>query len=107
MMIEQWYYLLALIISLAGLATLDWRYKLALWYDRRRTLLTVGIGLGIFLLWDIAGIALGIFQHGGSHYSLPFQLGPEFPVEELFFLTLLCYNALLLLRAGEKLWSRT
>lgn len=106
-MFEQWYYLLALVIALAGLATLDWRYKLALWYKRRRTLLTIIICVGIFLAWDVAGIALGIFKHGGSVYSLPLQLAPEFPMEELIFLTLLCYNALLLMRAGEKLWPRT
>lgn len=106
-MLEQWYYLFALLISLAGMATLDWQHKLALWHDQRRTLLTIGIGVIIFVVWDIAGIALGIFFHGDSRYTLPFRIAPEFPIEELLFLTLLCYVTLVLFRLGEKLWQRT
>lgn len=102
---EQWSYSLALVISLAGLAVLDQRYKLALWQEARRTLKTIGIAVCIFIVWDAIGIALGIFHHGGSAYALPFRIAPEFPLEELFFLILLCYVTLLLYRGASK-WQR-
>ena len=99
-------YLAALLISLAGLVTIDWRYRLAFWYDHVRTIATLVIGIGVFIVWDILGIALGIFFHGGSSYTLPIRILPEFPIEELFFLTLLCYCTLILYRGGSKLWPR-
>lgn len=105
-MLEQWYYLSALVISLAGLAMIDWRYKLAFWHDSRRTYMTIGIGVAVFVVWDILGIALGIFMHGDSRYALPLRIAPEFPIEEIFFLTLLCYVTLILFRFGEKIWPR-
>lgn len=103
----QWLYLLGLIVSIAGLMALDYRYRLAYWSDRKRTVTTLGIAMVVFIAWDILGIALGIFFHGGSIYSLPFRILPEFPIEELFFLLLLCYVTLLLYRAGGRLWPRT
>lgn len=103
---EQWFYLIALVVSISGLATLDWRYKLAFWYDARRTTLTLAAACWLFLLWDIAGISLGIFLHGNGPYALPFRLFPEFPIEELFFLFLLSYVTLILYR-GVALWRRT
>ena len=106
-MSEQFYYLAALLFSLSGLAVLDRRYKLAFWLDKKRALLTLGIGLAVFVVWDIAGIGLGIFLHGNSRYTLPFRLGPEFPLEELFFLALLCYTSLLIYTGSKKLWPRT
>lgn len=103
----QWLYLIALLVSISGLAFLDWRYKLAFWHDRERTTKVLAIAIAIFVLWDIRGISLGIFFHGGSDYTLPLRILPEFPVEELFFLLLLCYVTLLIYLAGSRLWPRT
>ncbi len=98
----EWLYLAALSVSIAGMAIIDRRYKLAYWHDRRRTLLTLGIAVAVFIIWDILGIALGIFFHGGSQFTLPYRLLPEFPVEELFFLVLLCYCTLVIYRGAQK-----
>lgn len=95
-------YLAALLVSLAGLGFLDWRHRLALFADARRTLATVGVGIAVFLAWDLAGVGLGIFFRGDSRYLTGIQVAPEVPVEELFFLTLLVYQTLLLWLA----WSR-
>lgn len=95
-MISQWLYLLSLLAVIGCLALLDWRYRLAFWHDRRAVLLTLGIGLFVFVVWDIAAITLQIFNHGGSVYTLPIRLYRDFPLEEIFFLILLCYQALLL-----------
>ncbi|TAH32126.1 lycopene cyclase domain-containing protein [Candidatus Saccharibacteria bacterium] len=100
-------YLFALLLSIGGLAVLDWRYRLAFWHDARRSGVTLLYGILIFVVWDILGIALGIFKHGNSPLALPFTLLPEFPVEEIFFLGLLCYCTLLLFRGAQRLCSRT
>lgn len=97
-MIEHAYYLTALVISLAGLLVVDGRFKLAFFYDWRRTLRVVVPTLGIFILWDGIGIASGIFRYGKSDYSLGLMLAPEFPVEEIVFLLLLIYSSLILYR---------
>ena len=49
---EAFVYLLALCVSLSGLAVLDWRYKLAFWFDAKRSALTIAIGVGVFIMWD-------------------------------------------------------
>lgn len=98
----MWIYLTSLCTSIAGLALLDRRYSLAIWHDTWRTVLTIATGVGLFVVWDLIGISLGIFFHGGSELTLPLRLAPQFPVEELFFLTLLCYVTLLIYRSLEK-----
>lgn len=96
----QWYYFIALVVSIGCLLLIDWRHKLAFWSDWRRTGMTIVLGLAFFLIWDFAGIFLGIFFSGGSPYALPFMLLPEFPVEEILFLFLLCYLTLLMYQGG-------
>lgn len=102
----QWLYLIALVVSIAGLATLDWRHKVAFWHDTKRSALTIGAAVAIFVIWDGLGIAFGIFFHGGSRYALPYRIAPEFPVEELFFLVLLCYTTLMIYRGASR-WRHT
>lgn len=104
---QQWLYLIALLVGISGLLTIDWRYRLGFWSDARRTALTIAAGMGIFIVWDFIGIGLGIFFHGNSQFTLPLRLAPEFPIEELFFLFLLCYVTLLLYLGGRKICSRT
>jgi lycopene cyclase domain-containing protein len=99
-------YLGALLVALGGLATLDWRHRLAFWSDARRAAVCVGVGVGFFGLWDLAGLALGIFARGESPHMTGVLLAPELPVEELFFLTLLSYNALLAWRGFEAVADR-
>jgi len=88
-------YLAALLLSLGGLALLDRRFRLAFWADARRASWTIGIGVVGFLAWDVLGLLLGIFARGDSPHMTGLLLAPELPVEEAFFLALLCYSALL------------
>ena len=106
-MIEQFYYLLALLVSISGMLVLDKKYKLAFWFDKKRTYQTIGITMLVFIIWDVLGIALGIFFHGGSKYTLPIRIAPEFPIEELFFLFLLCYVSLVLYTGWSRVCKRT
>lgn len=78
------------------MAIIDWRYRLAFWRSPKRAAATIALSVGIFIVWDFFGIILGIFRHGASPYALPFTLAPDFPLEELFFLFLLSYSALII-----------
>ena len=97
-------YLGAILFSLAGMLLLDWRHHLAFFDNWKRALITIAIGLGVFLIWDVLGISLGIFFEGNSSITTGIRLAPELPLEELFFLPVLCYFTLIVYRILEKLW---
>ncbi len=99
-------YLTALVVSIGGLVLLDWRYRVAVFAQPRRALATVGIGVPVFLVWDLAGVGLGIFFRGDAGYMTGVQLAPEVPLEEVFFLILLNYQTLLLWRALDRRRTR-
>lgn len=87
-------YLAILIISLVGIGVSDWRYKLVLFKNRRAALKTWAALMVFFLLWDIAGILLGIFSTNQAHVIGVSLFTPNLPVEEVLFLTLLIYTSL-------------
>ena len=99
----QWFYLIGLLIGITGLLIIDRRWKLAFWLDAKRTIATLGTAIAVFVLWDFLGIFLGIFYHGESKFSLPYTLAPEFPIEEIVFLFLLSYSALIIYQ-GVQAW---
>lgn len=91
-------YLGALLFSLAGLGILDWHRRLAFFADARRTALVLALTVAFFLLWDTAGIVLGIFARGDVPVMTGVELWREMPLEEPVFLVLLTYVTLLLWR---------
>ncbi|PTL72818.1 lycopene cyclase domain-containing protein [Rathayibacter caricis DSM 15933] len=84
-------YLLALAVSISGMVVLDRRFGLFFWNDARRAAIVLPAGVVFFLIWDLFGIGLGVFFRGETPYMTGLQLAPELPVEEVLFLTLLCY----------------
>lgn len=84
-------YLVALAISITGMVMIDRRWRLFFWRDARRAAIVLAIGIVFFVVWDLFGIGLGIFFRGETSFMTGLQVAPELPVEELFFLTLLCY----------------
>jgi lycopene cyclase domain-containing protein len=84
-------YLAALLIALTGMVMLDRRFRLFFWVDARRASIVLLVGVAFFVVWDLAGISLGIFFRGETTFMTGLQVAPELPVEELFFLALLCY----------------
>ena len=84
-------YLAALAISLTGMVMLDRRLHLAFWRDARRATIVLAAGLVFFIAWDLSGIGLGIFFRGETSFMTGLVIAPEFPLEEIFFLTLLWY----------------
>lgn len=89
-------YLGALLFSLAGLTSLDYKYKLAFFGKLKRSAITLAIPYLFFVIWDVAGIAARIFFRGDASHMLGVTIVPEFPIEEAFFLGVLCYTGLLL-----------
>ena len=89
-------YLGLLLFSELGLSLLDFRHKLALGHSLRAGLLALGSGLAFFLVWDLAGINAGIFFEGAKHLLCGVQLAPQLPLEEIFFLLLLCHTTLVI-----------
>ncbi|MGN6742873.1 MAG: lycopene cyclase domain-containing protein [Amnibacterium sp.] len=87
-------YLAALTVSIAGLLVLDARLRLFVFAAPARALVVVLVGVAGFLLWDLGGIALGIFFEGNHRLLLGLDLAPQLPVEEVFFLVLLCLTAM-------------
>uniref|UniRef100_UPI0035E12F9C lycopene cyclase domain-containing protein n=1 Tax=Microbacterium sp. NPDC056234 TaxID=3345757 RepID=UPI0035E12F9C len=82
-------YLLALLVSLGCLLLVDRRFRLFFWRDTRSAVIVTLIGLAFFLLWDAAGISLGIFLRGDSPLATGILLAPELPIEEPVFLVFL------------------
>ncbi len=92
-------YLALLLLSELGVCLLDFRFKLALGHSLSAGLRALGVGVAFFLLWDVAGINSGIFFEGAPELLVGINLAPELPIEELFFLLLLCHSALFLFAA--------
>ncbi len=99
-------YLVALIGSLGCMALLDRRFHLFFWRAPVRAGFVLAIGVAFFVLWDLFGIGLGIFQRGETSFMSGIVLAPEFPLEELFFLTFLCYLTMILLLGSERVLYR-
>ena len=92
-------YLIALALSLSGMVMLDRRYRLTFWADARRSVIVLIAGVLFLFVWDIAGVANGIFFRGESPWMTGVLVAPEVPLEEVFFLTLLTYLTLNLFAA--------
>ena len=90
-------YLSGLLFSIIGLGLLDWRFKIAFFRNKKAALLATTVPLILFLAWDGAGIALGIFFRGETSHLTGLVIAPELPLEELFFLFLLNYTTLTVL----------
>ena len=84
-------YLAALLVALTGMVMLDRRFGLFFWRDSRRASIVLIGGVVFFLVWDLFGVGLGIFFRGETSFMTGLQIAPEVPLEEVFFLTLLCY----------------
>ena len=99
-------YLAALLVSLAGMVLLDRRHKLFFWQDSVRATLVLTTGVVFFLIWDLTGIDAGVFFRGEGPWMTGILLAPELPLEEVFFLTLLCYMTMNVFVAVGRLMSK-
>ena len=89
-------YLGALVISLVGLGLLDFRHKLAFSGGAGvRSAVILVLSVAFFVVWDVVGIATGVFFRGSGPWMTGVLLGPELPLEEVFFLMVLTYSTLI------------
>jgi len=99
-------YLVALLVSIAGLVTLDLRWRLFLGAAPGRAAVVLAVGVAGFLLWDLAGVGLGVFFEGRNPFLVGIDLAPDVPLEELFFLILLCLSAMESFALAERVLAR-
>ena len=87
-------YLTGLLVAVTGLVVLDARLRLFLFAAPLRAAVVLVVGVGGFLLWDAGGVGAGIFFEGNPRLLVGIDLRPQIPLEELFFLILLCLTAM-------------
>ena len=86
-------YLGFLLVSMFCMGLVDRRWKLFL-FDRPRAAVTaVVVGFVFFLVWDLVAIELAVYSKGESPAMTGIDVAPHLPIEELFFITFLCYIA--------------
>jgi lycopene cyclase domain-containing protein len=95
-------YLIALSLSVLGLVGIDRRHKIAFFSQPKRAGLTLGAAVPFFLLWDLSGIWFGVFFEQNKTFSVGLDLLPNLPIEEPFFLLLLCYTLLITYLLAER-----
>lgn len=100
-------YLAALAIALTGMVMLDRRFHLFFWADARRASIVLAVGVLFFLVWDFLGVGLGIFFRGETSFMTGLQIAPEIPLEEVFFLILLCYLTMNVYGAASRAVDRS
>ena len=91
-----WVYATVLVISALCMLLVDRRWRLALFRAPLPTALTIASCVAVLLLWDLAGIRLGLFIRGAGPWQSGLQLAHELPVEELLFLTFLSHLTLVI-----------
>lgn len=82
-------YLASLLVVLGCILLIDRRFRLFFWRDPLSASVVTVTGLLLFLLWDVAGIAGGIFFRGEGAIATGLLIAPELPVEEPVFLVFL------------------
>lgn len=95
-------YLIALVVSFAGVMILDLRFRLALRPAPFRTIVLTLVGAGFLLIWDLVGIATGVFVKGGGPWGVGIDLAPHLPIEEPIFLLFLSYLTVVLFAAADR-----
>lgn len=87
-------YLGGLLVGLAGMVVLDLRFRLFFRRGPLRAAIVLVAGIAFFLTWDLAGIGVGVFLPGPATIVTGVLLAPGLPLEEVFFLALLCYTTM-------------
>src|SRR5689334_1530196 len=99
-------YLAALLISLGCMLLLDRRFRLFFWRDPLAALVVTVVGLAFFLVWDVAGIAGGIFFRGDATIATGIVLAPELPIEEPVFLLFLVVCTMVIYTGAVRVLGR-
>jgi lycopene cyclase domain-containing protein len=99
-------YLIALLVSMTGMVVLDRKFGLFFWRSPRAAAVVLSVGVLFFLAWDVVGITTGIFYRGETSFMTGILVAPELPIEEVVFLTFLCYLFMNALQGARMLLAR-
>lgn len=91
-----WLYLAALVVALGCMLAVDHRFRLFLFASPRRGAVVLAVGVAVFLGWDLVAIEQGFYTRGQSPAMTGIELVPHLPVEELVFITFLCFLTMVL-----------
>lgn len=100
------YLLLLLLVGIACMLLLDRRFALFFWHDPAIALLVTVLGTALFLVWDVAGIAAGVFLRGDGAIASGILLAPELPLEEPVFLVFLVLCTMVVFTGSLRLLTR-
>lgn len=84
-------YLCFVVVSMVCMGLVDRRWRLFLFDRPKVALAAVAVGFVLFLVWDLVAIEVGAYSKGESPAMTGIEVAPELPLEELFFITFLCY----------------
>ena len=87
-------YLLSICIPGLCMLLVDHRWKLFAFRRPLHAVVTLLVGFVFFLAWDIVAIELGVYVRGESDAMTGVEVAPELPLEEIVFVTFLCYVTL-------------
>jgi len=96
-------YLVLLLVSMLCVGLVDARWHLFLWAAPARAILVLAVGLAVLLLWDVVGIAAGIFAREGNPISTGILLAPHLPIEEPVFLLFLVQVTMVLYTGAQRI----
>lgn len=99
-------YLLIVLGGILGTAAIDFRYRVAFASAPKTAALTILFSIGFFSAWDLAGISAGVFFEGQTNWLVGWNLAPEYPIEEFFFLGLFSYTTLVVYRLISRRGSK-
>ncbi|MBN9152430.1 MAG: lycopene cyclase domain-containing protein [Microbacterium sp.] len=99
-------YLGILVVLLGCMTALDARLRLFFWRDALAATVVMVCGVGVLLLTDLVGIALGIFSRAPTRAMTGIVLAPELPLEEPVFLAFLVYVTMNLVAIAGMLLAR-
>ncbi|GGD30926.1 lycopene cyclase domain-containing protein [Nocardioides daphniae] len=87
----SWLYLASIVTSMVCMGLVDHRWRLFLFDRPRVALAAVAVGFALFLAWDLVAIEIEVYSKGASPAMSGVDVAPHLPLEELFFITFLCY----------------
>lgn len=87
-------YLGILIFSIFGMFLTDKKYRLVFFKNRRAAVRSIGIVMSLLVAIDIIGINWLIFSTNSDYVVGLYIASENLPIEEFFFLFLLCYFVL-------------
>jgi lycopene cyclase domain-containing protein len=99
-------YLVALLVALGCMLLLDKRFRLFFWRDAVAATIVTVVGVAFFVIWDVAGIAGGIFFRGEAAIATGILLAPELPLEEPVFLLFLVVCTMVIFTGTTRLLAR-